>query len=207
MGLLPSFAAMASASLILFMGGAYCLKIARGEAHPPIATWIIFEIGVIMSLVTYLSAPSHDLVRNVANTTDCLAVTFILGTLIVKNRKEGIRFHPNEWICLAISAATFIAWLEVHMPLVGVGGFQVVMTVAYYPTYRRLWTWKRPGTPEPPSIWTAEMAAAILGIYVAASGHDLLATLYPIRAMMMCSTVLVFIWILKRKQRPMIALS
>ncbi len=201
MGTVPSLAAMASASLILFMGGAYCLKIVHGKAHPPIATWIIFEIGVIMSLVTYLSAPYHDLVRNIANTTDCLAVTFILGTLITKNRKEGVRFHPNEWICLAVSVATFAVWLKVHMPLVGVMGFQVVMTVAYYPTYHRLWNWKRSGTPEPPSIWTAEMAAAILGIYVAASGRDLLATLYPIRAMLMCFTVLVFIWRLKRKQR------
>ena len=123
MGFLSSAAAMISASLIMFMGAAYCLKIVRGKAHPPISTWIIFEIGVLMSLATYLSAPAHDLVRNVANTADCFAVTLILGTLVVKNRKEGVRFHVSDWICLAISAVTFVAWLKVHIPLVGVGGF------------------------------------------------------------------------------------
>ena len=43
------------ALLDVWVGARYCAKILRRESTPRLATWLIFEIGVVMSLVTYFA--------------------------------------------------------------------------------------------------------------------------------------------------------
>ena len=38
-------------ALDVYVGARYCVKVIRKQAHPRIATWLIFELGVVMSLV------------------------------------------------------------------------------------------------------------------------------------------------------------
>jgi hypothetical protein len=190
-------AATASALLILCVGGIYCTKIVRGKAHPAIVTWIIFEIGVLMSLATYLTSHSHSLVRSITNTTDVVGVSAILITLFVKRWGEKLSFSKDERLCFKVIAAAFAAWALSRNPWIANASFQVVMVVAYWPTFKKLWHWPEcsPGTtsPEPFVTWSANTVAGLLGFCVALAGRDGLASLYPLRATILCATVLVLI--------------
>ncbi len=191
--------ALVSALLIVWMGIGYCLKIVRNQAHPRITTWIIFEIGVVMSLITYLSSPTHSFVRNITNTTDCVTVAGILAVLIVKRQGGKMLFLKTERWCLKIAVAVFILWSFSRSPWVGVAGFQVVMVIAYFPTFENLWHWKKDGSPEPGAIWAIETVAALLGVGIAVAGNDYLAVLYPLRATILCVIILLLIKRLERR--------
>jgi len=187
------FFASISALLVVWMGVQYCQKIVRGQAHPTITTWIIFELGVVMSLVTYFSAREHSVVKNVTNASDCVMVSAILITLFVKRWGEKLRFSRNEHVCLAISAVAFVAWAISRDPIIGNIGFQVVMVVAYGPLVERLWLWKKIRSPEPFSNWAASALAGFFGFCAAFAGRDGLAMLYPARSALFCIFVLFLI--------------
>ncbi len=68
------------------VGARYCVKLMRGEAHPRIATWLIFELGVVMSLVAYFASRDHSVVKDALNLTDFVVVTAILAALFVEQR-------------------------------------------------------------------------------------------------------------------------
>ena len=92
------------ALLDVWVGGRYCVKLMRGEAHPRIATWLIFELGVVMSLVAYFASRDHSVVKAALNLTDFVVVTVIVAALFFEQRGEKISFTRNEWACLLIAA-------------------------------------------------------------------------------------------------------
>lgn len=49
--------------LVFYVGMRYCAKVVRKEIFPRIATWLIFEVGVVMSLATYLAGHDHTLAK------------------------------------------------------------------------------------------------------------------------------------------------
>jgi hypothetical protein len=117
--------------LDVWVGGRYCLKLMRGEARPRMATWLIFELGVVMSLVAYFASRDHSVAKAALNLTDFVVVTVIVVSLFFVQRGEKISFTRNEWACLLIAAVTMIVWGVTRTAWVGVVGFQVVMSVAY----------------------------------------------------------------------------
>ena len=188
--------------LDLWVGGRYCVKLMRGEAHPRMATWLIFELGVVMSLVAYFASRDHSVVKAALNLTDAVVVTGIIAALLIRERGGGIRFTKNERLCLVISGITIVAWAITRTAWIGFVGFQVVMTVAYAPTIESLWEVKRGGAPEPVEAWSVNAVAALIGVVVDATGtHDYVAMLYPLRACLLCLVVvgLVVRWNLKAR--------
>ncbi|MGA2633100.1 MAG: hypothetical protein ABSF16_02610 [Terracidiphilus sp.] len=76
------YAASVVALLDLWVGARYCTKLIRKETFPRIATWLIFEIGVVMSLTAYFASHDHSIVKAALNVTDGIVVTFILVALL-----------------------------------------------------------------------------------------------------------------------------
>ena len=188
--------------LDLLVGARYCAKIMGGRSSPRLATWLIFELGVVMSLVTYFASGDHSLAKAALNLTDAVVVTGIIAALVVRERGGGIRFTKNERLCLVISGITIVAWAITRTAWIGFVGFQVVMTVAYAPTIESLWEVKRGGAPEPVEAWSVNAVAALIGVVVDATGtHDYVAMLYPLRACLLCLVVvgLVVRWNLKAR--------
>jgi hypothetical protein len=85
-----TFAAITVVLLVFYVGARYCIKLIRKEISPRIATWLIFEIGVVMSLASYLAGNDHSLIKAALNVADSLQVTVILLTLVIEQR--GGRF-------------------------------------------------------------------------------------------------------------------
>ena len=176
--------------LDLWVGGRYCVKLMRKQAHPRIATWLIFELGVVMSLVATFASRDHSVVKAALNLTDFVVVTVILAALFFEQRGEKISFTRNEWACLLIAAVTMVLWAVTRTAWVGVVGFQVVMVVAYLPTVEHMWRWRVGRSPEPVETWATNAVAALIGVVVAlVDGRDYVAMLYPLRALVLCGVI------------------
>jgi len=184
------------------VGARYCVKLIRKESHPRIATWLIFELGVVMSLVTYFTSLDHSVVKAALNLTDFVVVTAIVGALFFEQRGEKILFTRNERLCLLISGITVVAWTITKTAWIGVAGFQVVMTMAYLPTIESMWQWKPGSSPEPVETWGITAVAALIGVVIDVTGsHDYVAMLYPLRAFLLCLVIVVLVLRWERKSR------
>ena len=184
------------------VGARYCVKLIRKESHPRIATWLIFELGVVMSLVTYFTSLDHSVVKAALNLTDFVVVTAIVGALFIEQRGEKILFTRNERLCLLISGITVVAWTITKTAWIGVAGFQVVMTMAYLPTIESMWQWKPGSSPEPVETWGITAVAALIGVVIDVTGsHDYVAMLYPLRAFLLCLVIVVLVLRWERKNR------
>jgi uncharacterized membrane protein YkvI len=182
------------ALLDVCVGARYCAKLIRKETYPRIATWLIFEIGVLMSLAAYFSSRDHSFVKAALNVTDAIVVTAILASLFIEQRGAKIQFTRNEQLCLVISCITLAAWAITKTPWIGFAGFQVVMSVAYFPTIESVWQWKPGRSPEPVETWTITAVAALIGVVIDVTGsHDYLAMLYPLRAFVLCVIIVVLV--------------
>jgi len=190
------------ALLDLWVGARYCTKLIRKETFPRIATWLIFEIGVVMSLTAYFASHDHSIVKAALNVTDGIVVTFILVALFIVQRGGKILFTRNEQLCLVISCITLAAWVITKTAWVGFAGFQVVMVVAYFPTIESVWRWRLGQSPEPVETWSINAVAALIGVFIDATGsYDYLAMLYPVRALVLCLIIVVLVkrWEQKNK--------
>ncbi len=187
--------AFASAFLTVWMSVRYCKMIRDGTAEPRLTTWIIFEIGVVMSLVAYCTSREHNLVENINNVADSVTVTAILVTLLIKHRQGGgIHFNNREWWALRVAMAAFVLWALIRVPWVGVAGFQFVMIVAYLPMLDRLWP-ERKKSPEPFGNWAMSATASAIACCTALISGNRLAVIYPLRSALFCIFVL---WLIKR---------
>lgn len=88
-----NLAAITVVLLVLYVGTRYCLRFLRGEIAPRIATWLIFEIGVAMSLGSYLSGENHGLTKAALNAADCVQVTVILLVLLIGQKGKRIEVY------------------------------------------------------------------------------------------------------------------
>jgi uncharacterized membrane protein YkvI len=201
-----TFAAITVTLLVFYVGARYCSKVIRKEISPRIATWLIFEIGVVMSLATYLAGKEHSLTKAALNAADSLQVTVILVTLLIEQRGRKIFFTNNEQLSLAISGVAAAAWMITKTGWIGFIGFQLVMSIAYVPTIESLWRYKLGPSPEPMEKWGINIIIALIGVVVDITGrHDYVAMVYPLRALILCIVVVTLIarWKQKSKAGPL----
>ena len=203
---MTNLAAITVVVLVIYVGVRYCIKLLRGEIAPRIATWLIFEVGVAMSLASYLAGKDHSLVKAALNAADCVQVTTILVALLIKGKGKRIRFTASERLSLWLSGVATAAWLLTETGWIGFVGFQAVMSVAYLPTLESLWRW-RPGiAPEPMDKWSINIVIASMGLLIDVTGrHDYLAMVYPLRALVLCVLVVVLILRWNQKSRNHLA--
>jgi hypothetical protein len=197
-------ASICAASVVVLLdicvGALYSAKLIRKETSPRIATWLIFEIGVLMSLAAYFASHDHSIVKSALNVTDGIVVTVILASLLIGQRGGKIVFTRNEQLCLVISCVTTAAWAITKTAWIGFVGFQVVMSVAYFPTIESVWQWKPSRSPEPVETWSINAVAALIGVVIDVTGkHDYVAMLYPLRAFILCMIIVALVGRWERK--------
>jgi hypothetical protein len=147
-----------------------------------------------MSLAAYFASRDHSIVKAALNVTDGIVVTVILVSLLMEQRGGKILFTRNEQLCLVISCITMAAWTITKTAWIGFAGFQVVMSVAYFPTIESVWEWKPGRSPEPVETWSINAVAALIGVVIDVTGsHDYVAMLYPLRAFVLCVIIVVLV--------------
>jgi uncharacterized membrane protein YkvI len=76
------------------------------------------------------------------------------------------------------------------------------MSVAYFPTIESVWQWKSSRSPEPVETWSINAVAAFIGVVIDVTGsHDYVAMLYPLRAFILCMTIVVLLRRWERKSK------
>lgn len=191
---MTNLAAITVVVLVFYVGIRYCIKLFRGEIAPRIATWLIFEVGVAMSLASYLTGTDHTVTKAALNAADCIQVTVICLALLVGQKGGRIQFTSYEHFSLWLAGIATVVWLLTKTGWIGFVGFQVVMSVAYIPTLESLWRWKPGVPPEPMEKWGINIIIALVGLVVDITGRrDYLAMVYPLRALILCVLVVVLI--------------
>ncbi len=194
-GHLTNLAAITVVLLVFYVGVRYCIKIVRREISPRLATWLILQVGVAMSLASYLAGNNHSLTKAALNAADCIQVTVILLVLLFAQRGRGLHLTPGELLSLGIAGVAAAAWKVTNTGWIGFAGFQAVMSVAYLPTLESLWRWEPGAPPEPMEKWSLNIVIALMGLLVDVTGrHDYLAMVYPLRALILCILVVVLIF-------------
>lgn len=197
-----TFAAIAVVLLDFYVGAHYCRKIICREIFPRIATWLIFEIGVVMSLASYFAGNDRSLVKAALNAADSVQVTVILIAMLIEQKGRKIRFTRNELVSLGLSSVAAVVWMITKRGWMGFIGFQSVMCLAYLPTIESLCCWKSGPPPEPIEKWGVNVIIALFGTLVDITGrHDYLAMVYPLRALILCVVVVVLITRWERRSK------
>jgi uncharacterized membrane protein YkvI len=75
------------------------------------------------------------------------------------------------------------------------------MSVAYFPTIESVWQLQPGRSPEPIETWGINAVAALIGVAIDVTGrHDYVAMLYPLRAFLLCMTIVVLVVRRERKR-------
>lgn len=177
--------------LMLVSNTFYCLFIVKGLAHPTLITWIIFFLAVGLSFVTYVSSPKHNIWSNICNTID-LVLVFVV-TIIIIFWGQNIRFSINifEIMCILFSFIILIFWRITKSHEVSNVFLQIIMTIAYFPTFYQLYNSSE--NSESLVYWTIALLAGICGFITGLLGKDNLAMLYSGRSVAMITILLILI--------------
>lgn len=169
-----------------------------------LTTWLMFEVGVILSFFTYLDTSDPRgfwefvarSMSNIANTKDVFSVNTIFLTLLVcklvgYRRERATRTNPGwmVWVqnnlvdLMAIAGMVGAAyfWWKYRMAERANWAIQVIMFVAYAPSLRHLWMVGR--NVQSFKFWLLVLTAETSGLAVAwLSGNDWLPRIYALRS-------------------------
>ena len=169
-----------------------------------LTTWLMFEVGVVLSFFTYLDASDPQgtwefvarSMSNIASTKDVFSVNITFFTLLVckiADHKSGhatrTRLSWRVWtydnlvdlVALAGMVGAAYFWWKYRMATPANLAIQVIMFVAYAPSLRHLWRAGR--NVQSFKFWLLVLAAETSGLAVAwLSGNDWLPRIYAIRS-------------------------
>lgn len=169
----------------------YSYLAVKGITHPTLMTWIIFFVAVSLSFSTYWSSKKHDLLSNICNTADIILVFAVI--IVVVFFCNNVRFSMNlfEVICLLLSIVILIFWRITKTHELSNIFIQIIMVIAYFPTFYHLWTVS--GTSESIVAWSISWLAALSGVVTGLFGKDKLAIIYSGRSLLMITILLILI--------------
>lgn len=169
------------------MGFRYIMLIKQGEIKPALATWTIFVVSVILSFQTYWSTGKKSIIANIANATDVVAVIGIFTSILIFG-KGNLTFNLFEIYCLAASFGILIFWKTSKKHTLSNILLQVIMTVAYLPTFYRLWF--ATTNTESFLVWSIWIIGTSASLITSILYKDTLGILYASRAFVLTAIVI-----------------
>jgi len=128
-------------ALILFVSadGWYCRQAMLGVIAPTLATWVVFEVGSVLSLASYhkYNQGKHPLISNVANHIDPVVVA-VVASFVALSPKVDSRFRPWDYACLALAGVAVVVWRTTHSEIKANVIAQSVMGMGYAPMLLRM---------------------------------------------------------------------
>ena len=177
----------------------YVYQIIKRQITPALATWVIFQLGTLLSLITYAIAEHHDFRSGILNTMDTLAVfTIIVSILIWGNRTVRLK-RFEKWylggvgVITAYGIITGNAW-ESNLFT------QILIAIGYLPTFHNLLTTKR--NTESFVAWGCSWTAGVIGLIPAATDGNFLAILYAGRTVVLVSVTISLMAYYHFKNKP-----
>ncbi|MFA5872282.1 MAG: hypothetical protein WC858_06230 [Parcubacteria group bacterium] len=186
--------AIAIVVLMLLVAARYSWLICTDKnTSPVLATWILFLAASFLSFWTYWNTREHSLIGNMTNFSDLIAVTVILGSILIARGKESrLGFTKFQFFCLIASGIILILWkLGNFSPKTSNMLLQTIMTIAYFPTLGKLWSAKN--NPEPIEVWSGVMIVSSLGLGLSISENNIPGIVYAGRSLFFSSIIVALI--------------
>ncbi len=171
----------------------YIVLTALGTIQPTLSTWLLFSIACSLSFWTYWSTEMHSFAGNIANTVDLILTWSILVCLMALGTQSGHLFRLIDMLCLIASFAILLGWRMSGKHTVANIAIQIVMVVAYLPTFYSLLT--ATGMPESMTSWMIGWLGGAFALSSAILARDRLAILYAFRAFASLSFMLLLLFL------------
>lgn len=159
----------------------YIARATGGASQPVLMTWLLFAVATSLSFTTYWAADAkRDWQVNIANSVDVVLCWLIFFFVLLGGRRVRLGLNLFEIGCLGASALIFWLWRRTRAHKSSNVALQLLMVVAYLPTYYQLW-YARHNT-EPLLLWCIVWVACAIALVPPWLKRDRLALLYAGRA-------------------------
>lgn len=166
----------------------YGYQIRRREIKPRLATWIVFLVGVSLTLGFYVLEEDWDLISGVNNAVDLLVVIANIVCVLVW-ADPTVRFRPWEKYYF-LAAGFIVLYGALSGDLLSSNLFgQILICLGYLPMW---WEMVETGkNSESFTAWGLGLAAPVVGLVPSLVDGNVLSAVYVIRTIIMCATTLV----------------
>jgi len=169
--------------------GYYSFLIYTEKIHPVFATWFLFGVAVSLSFKTYWSTAKHSFVGNIGNTIDFFSTLIILFSVVFLGKNTRFNFTIFEIWCLIACGVVLVFWKISKQHVISNLCLQIVITVAYFPTFETLWYAKE--NTEPFLGWTVSLLLSVVCVIIAIVRKDFLGIIYSSRGFVSISIMLI----------------
>jgi len=177
----------------------YAYQVYKKEISPALSSWLIFFTGASLSFATYMVAENRDFQSGVLNAVDVIVILIITSSIIVWGNTSGVLFKSFEKKYLVGAGGIVFFWIVSNDAFISNLLLQILIFIGYFPTIQNLMTEKR--NTESFSAWGCVLLAAIVALYPAIIGGNILAFVYVGRTIVMVSIVLILMIFYNLKTR------
>ncbi len=186
--------AIATVAVMSAEGAIYIWSMRFGSVRPVFTTWLLFSTASSFSLWTYWATKKRSVVGNIANVSDAFVCAAILASVLIFE-KGNLMSSMFDTYCLIVSALILVFWRATEHHVLANLSLQAVMTMAYLPTFAKLW--QATQNTESLLMWILSLISSALGLAAARMKDDPLGTVYAGRGLVLVSVV---IWLILRIQ-------
>ncbi len=185
-------AAIATVVTMSVEGMIYIWSMRYAGVRPVFITWLLFFTASTLSLWTYWSTEKHSVMGNIANVADAFVCAAILIGVVVFEKGNLMGSAFDEY-CLAASTVILVFWKMTKRHLLANLSLQMIMAIAYLPTFFELWHATQ--NTEFLPMWILSWVSSVFALVPARVKKDTLGTVYAGRGLILVSVV---IWLIVR---------
>ena len=186
-------------ALMVLFAVRYSYQIYKKDISPTLSTWILFFVGVGLSLVTYLLSEDFDVISGINNTVDILVVIAMIASILRWGNKT-VRFRPWEKYYL-LTAGAIVLYAVITGDLFKSNLFaQVLIAIGAIPTINTMIAERR--NTESFTAWGLVWTAHAVGLVSSLVNGNILSATYVIRGLVSITiTLAVMIYFEVRTRR------
>lgn len=197
--MLKDMCALLVAMIMTLFTARYGYQVYKKEIEPPLSTWILFIVGVGVSLLFYGLKEEWDFVSGIANVVDVGVVLTVIVCILLWGKDRTVRFKRWERFYLIVGALTvFYGFLSGDLWRSNLVG-QILLVVGYLPTWHTMVVQKR--NTESFTAWGIVLVAELVAIVPSVVQGNLLSAIYVIRALISILITLAFMIYYERRVR------
>lgn len=180
----------------------YNWQIHKREVAPTLSTWVLFLVGVLVSLAFYGPAQNWDLISGIGNAVDVVVVASVIACVLLWGDKT-VRFKPWEKYYLG-AAGLGVLYGVVSGDLIRSNLFgQLLICVGYVPTWHTMIKQKR--NTESFTAWGMLIVSNGIGLVPALVDGNILSAIYVVRALTLVSFTLAIMTYFELRARRMVS--
>lgn len=182
--------AILAATLVIIGDFGYLRGTINGSVTPTKSTWIIFTFVIGFNAASLMSAQFD--IGVLYSASDFFTCLLILTAVFWRSWREKIRFKKFEKYYLALAMICVIFWLWSSDAFTANLVAQFLLVVGYIPTIHNIVSAKQ--SSESKFSWTIWAFGSALSLYPAIINQNTLASIYALRAFVMCLVMIFLIY-------------